>query len=169
MGRRRYYAPEDAAPWDRQTGEGARAWEQFQLYRDLGPSRSLRQVAETLGKSMSQISKISAQQQWTDRVQAWDREQDRLAQQAQIDAIREMRREHALLGKALRTKATNALRQFPTEEIKAADIARLAEVGTRMERIAHGDVGDVVEERTGESMPPVTFYMPDNQREDNEA
>ena len=42
------------------------------------------------------------------------------------------------------------------------------EVATKIERIARGDVGEVIEEREGEPMPTVTFYMPDNHRNDAE-
>ena len=44
----------------------------------------------------------------------------------------------------------------------------MVEVGSKLERIARGDVGEVVEEREGESLPPVTFYIPDNGRQDTE-
>ena len=168
MGRKSYLAPPDTEPWERQSREGPRAWEAFQCYRDLGPNRTLRQVTEALGKSMSTIQKVSMTHNWTARVDAWDREQDRQLRQAQAKAIQEMRVLHADTGNALLRKAVKALKDIPLEEIKAGDVARLVEVGAKLERISRGDVGDVIEQREGESLPVVTFYMPDNGRENTE-
>lgn len=41
----------DVKPWERQEGESAKAFEAFTIYAGLGADRSLRAVAQQLGKS----------------------------------------------------------------------------------------------------------------------
>ena len=54
-------------------------------------------------------------------------------------------------------------------QVKPGDISRMVDVASKLERISRGDVGEVVEERTGENATPsVTFYMPDNGRDTQE-
>ena len=169
MARHVFRAPQDAKPWERQTGEGPRAWEAFQVYRDMGSDRSLRAAAERLSRSRKTLETLSVDFRWQDRIAAWEAEQDRVSRKAQLDGLRRMRKIHADLGAALLAKAARGLTRIPDDELKAADISRMVEVGDKLERIARGDVGEVIEEREGEALPVVTFYMPDNQRDDTDA
>lgn len=157
-------------PWERQEGETSRAYEAFAVYRDMGPDRSINKTSQKLSKNRTTIAEWSARNDWVKRVAAWDAEQDRIVRQAQIDEIKKMRKRHADLAYAMLIKAANALKRMPEDEIKAMDIGRFVEVGSKLERLSRGDVGDVIEERMGEDSPPiVTFYMPDNHRQDKEG
>lgn len=159
-----------AQPWERQDGETAKAYEAFSEYRDMGADRSLAKVGQKLGKSKAQMEKWSKKYGWVARAEEWDREQDRILQKQQIEDIKKMRKRHADLGMALTLKAANALSRIPVDEIKAQDISRMVETGTKLERISRGDVGEVIEERQGESIAdPVQFYMPDNGRDQEEG
>ena len=42
-------------PWERQKGESDKAYEAFVTYWDMGTDRSIRAVAQKLGKSRTQI------------------------------------------------------------------------------------------------------------------
>lgn len=165
MARPRYYAPPGTPLWERQTGEGDKAWEAFVIYRDLGPDRSLRQVAKRLERSPGYLEELSRTKGWTERVAAWDAELDRQARKAQVAEITKMRKNHATLAVSMLTKAAKGLQLLPPEDLKAVDISRMVEVASKLERLARGDVGEVVEEREGETTPTVTFYMPDNSRD----
>lgn len=152
-------------PWERQTEETPKPFEAFCLYRDMGPERSLRKVAEKLEKSDTLIGRWSSQYNWVERVAAWDNEQDRIARIEQLKEIKKMRNRHAGIAKAMIVKAGQALKRIPDEEIKASDISRMIEVASKLERISRGDVGDVVEERNGgDAINPVQIYVPDNNR-----
>lgn len=156
-------------PWERQPKESLKAWEAFKIYRDMGADRSLAKVGERLGKSAALMEKWSATHAWVDRSRKWDAEKDRLDRKAQLDDIRKMRKRHADMANAMLIKAAAALKKIPIDEIKASDISRLVDTASKLERISRGDVGEVVEERDGgRSENPVTFYMPDNHR-DNTA
>lgn len=83
------------APWERRRDEGARAFEAFAYYRDLGPQRSLAKVRQNLGKTpayLRQIETWSSRHAWVERATRWDEEQDRLHREAQQTALDEMRR-----------------------------------------------------------------------------
>ena len=158
--------PEPALePWEQQVGESAKAFEAFAIYRDMGVERSLRKVAQRLNKSLTQIAEWSSNKNWVERVAAWDAEQDRIARQEQLKAIKAMRNRHAGMAKAMIVKAGRALQKIPEDELKASDISRMIEVAAKLERISRGDVGDVIEERNGgEAVSAVQIYVPDNNR-----
>lgn len=99
--------PDPSHPWERQPGETAKAWEAFRLYRELGPGRTLAEVARQSGKFDSQIARWSTANTWRDRIAALEahlerdwldqvqaertqaaRRQLRLAQGAQATGIR---------------------------------------------------------------------------------
>lgn len=160
-------------PWERQPKETPKPFEAFCIYRDMGVERSIRKVAAQVGKSDTLIGRWSKDNNWVERVTAWDDEQERIereiAQKEQAKAIREMRKKHADLASAMLIKAAKALSKIPDDEIKAGDMTRMVDVASKLERISRGDVGEVVEERDGgQATPAVTFYMPDNGRDKND-
>ena len=159
--------------WDRLERETTKQYEAFCEYRNMGPDRSLRAVAEKLGKSEQLMSRWSAKNQWVVRSAEWDDEQERtereIAQKEMAKEIRLMRKRQAETGKYMQVKAMRALSKLPDEEMKAGEISKLIDVGAKLERTARGDVGEVIEERDGgQATPAVTFYMPDNGRDKHE-
>lgn len=162
-------------PWERQEGENPKPYEAFCIYRDMktdDQERSLREVANRLKKSLTLIGRWSSKHSWVERVAAWDDEQERIereiAQKEQAKAIREMRKRQAQAGQALQLKATKALGKIPIDQMSAQDIVKMMVEGAKLERIGRGDVETVVEARQGEAaVSPITFYMPDNNRDSN--
>jgi hypothetical protein len=78
---------EDAA-WERQPGDSARSFEAFRIYANLPTSeRSLARAAEIVGKSHQQLLVWSSRDDWVFRTKAWDREQQRVADAARLEAI----------------------------------------------------------------------------------
>ena len=161
-------------PWERQQNETSKAYEAFCIYRDMGTQRSLSKVAEKQQKSGSLIGRWSRENEWVERAAKWDDEQERIereiAQREQAKEIREMRKRHADLAKAMLIKSAKALARIPDDEVKPGDVSRMVDVAAKLERISRGDVGEVIEERDGgAATPAVTFYMPDNGRDKKEA
>lgn len=62
----------DLHPWDRQPGEGSKAYEHFQTFLDMGSDRTLQKVADTASKSEQYIRKLSTTYGWQDRARRWD-------------------------------------------------------------------------------------------------
>lgn len=161
----------EAKPWERQDGETPKQFEAFVAYRDMGEERSLSAVAQQLNKSKQLLGRWSASNNWVDRCTAWDNEQDRLLRQEQIKDIKKMRKRHADTGTLMVAVAQKALQKMidpKTKELKdditANEIARLVEVGSKLERLSRGDTSEVIEERQGEAINAVQIYVPDNNR-----
>ena len=153
-------------PWEMQKYDTPKAWEAFQVYRDMGKNRSLVKVAEELHKSTTIIGRWSRKNNWGDRIAAFETEQDRIIRAELTKEIGAMRKRHADIASAMLVKAARALQRIPDDEIKAADISRMVETASKLERLSRGDTSEVVEERDGgTAMDPVQFYIPDNGRD----
>lgn len=159
-------------PWERQEGETPKQFEAFTVYRDLGEERSHVKVAEKLSKSVQLISRWSSANNWVKRVAAWDNEQDRLLRLEQIKDIKKMRKRHADTGTLMVAVAQKALQKMIDpktkelrEDITSNEIARLVEVGSKLERLSRGDTSEVIEQRQGEAVDAVQIYLPSNGRE----
>lgn len=152
-------------PWEMMEDERPKPFEAFCIYRDMGLDRTIAKVAKQLSKSYQLMSRWASQYNWGERVAAWDREQDRVARESQLSEIAKMRNRHAKLATDMLAKAAAALEKLPPDEVKASDVSRMVEVASKLERLARGDVGEVVEERDGgEAVDPVQIYIPDNRR-----
>lgn len=139
----------DLDPWERQPRETDVAFQAFVVYRDLPDRRSCAKAGKLLGKSSKLMEDWSAQHHWVDRVAAWDREQDRVARKATLDEIAQMHRRHANLAVTMLNRAAARLvgsddpispvTALDTSKLTATEVARLAEVGARLERQARGE------------------------------
>jgi len=142
------------AIYERQPGETSKAWEAWRTYRDFGISRSLAAVASEMGIDKRRIEEWSSKWRWVDRVVAWEIDQDRLDRMAREKARQEMIERHAALGAAGLAPVFRRLLGHGKEgdddwvapldpnEMDAGDVARHAEVFSRIERGAHGEPVD---------------------------
>jgi hypothetical protein len=89
--------------WERSADESEEAWEAFVLYRDMGVERSIRLVAQQLGKSEGLLQGWSSKHEWVRRAAYWDNEQDRVRREAQLEEIAEMSRRQATQAQAGQT------------------------------------------------------------------
>jgi hypothetical protein len=141
--------------WDKRPNESALAFRAFALYRDLGSKRSISQVARELGTEITHLKDWSSKHEWVARCDAYDAHIDRLDQQTREKERREMHQRHAAAGATLQGSALVRIVGRPAamdkdgrplEEVPPLDpndipieqIPRFAEVGMRMERLAHG-------------------------------
>lgn len=122
---------DERAPWDRRPGETSKAYAAFREYRDLGPRRTLRKLT---GVNANNARNWSGQWDWGARATAWDDELAREADADRIDALRSMQSTHARAARAVQAFALAALQQLDAGTVTAADVARLLDLGTRLER-----------------------------------
>jgi hypothetical protein len=168
---------DDRMPWDRQEGETAKAFEAFQIYRDIGPERSQRKVCQKLSKNTRTIADWSSKNNWVERCEKYDVYIDSETQKQKRKDILAMRERHAQTGMDLLAKAAKALQKIPDESIKASEIAKMIDVGVKIERLSRGESTENVDaktELTGKDGGPVevakvTFYIPDNGRDEKEG
>lgn len=121
--------------WDHQPNEPARGYAAFRLYRDTAPmQRNMAQLAESLNLSERRIRLWAQQWQWRERADAWDDACHQLEDRERLEAIREMHSVHRKAGRRVIEKALNALDQLDVNEINPSTIARLIEIGAKLER-----------------------------------
>ena len=165
----------EGSPWTRQPKESNKAYEAFSIYRDMGKERTLPKVAEACGKSVSLMNKWSQANDWVKRVTAWDDEIDRQAARehlADIAKARARQRKMAVNMQGAGMEFLKAIREACKQGDSPVlrDVVQLLKLGMEQERICMGDVGEVIEEREGPSVqPPVTFYIPDNGRDQKDG
>jgi hypothetical protein len=101
--------------WDRLPDETERAWAAFVLFRDAGGIRTLRAVARELHRGHgSCVDDWAKKYRWWERVAAYDRHLDQIAQREAAKARRDMVRRHA-------TMANNALDALSAPLIELAE------------------------------------------------
>jgi len=128
-----------ADPWERRDGEGDEAWQAFQMYRDMGLTRSTAKVGKELVKSRDLMLRWSAHWDWVARVQAWDVEQDRVWVLEQKAARRAMARRHVSIAGQFQAAVVERLKTFDSRTMKARDLALLMDTAAKLERAALGE------------------------------
>lgn len=151
--------------WERQDYENARNYQIFAVYRDMGITRSLSKVAKALQKPpryLGQLTNLSAQYKWVERVEAYDAYLDEERRKANLEGIRKMNEENILLAQMMRKLPTVKLKALMTKlkaavesddpalieeaakEIPTYLVPQLAEAAYNLERRARG-VNDKME------------------------
>lgn len=125
-------------PWERQEGEGPEAFEAFSVYRDMGPTRSIRAACRHIGKARSLLGEWSVKWSWAIRATAYDVDVAKRSALEQKDAAEKARKKHATIGSLLQQKALQALQDLDAGRLKPSDLIRMMELGVRMERDALG-------------------------------
>lgn len=117
-------------PWDRRDGETDRAYHAFRQFRDMGPLRDLGSVA---GSHVT-VGRWSARWDWSARATAWDDALHMADDARRLEAIRTMHDNHQRAGRAALGKALAALQRMEPEDIPPYAVAKLLELGARLER-----------------------------------
>lgn len=150
--------------WERQPNESAQAFEAFATYRDMGVNRSIRKAAQHLNKAVTTLAEWSTKHEWVKRAAAWDAEQDRIARNEMMAEMAATRKRQRKQAQRMQEKGMELLESISLGDAKLSEIVSLLKNGMEQERIAIGDVGEVIEERSGEAASPVQIYVPDNGR-----
>lgn len=127
--------PKTDKPWERQKGEGEKAYEAFLVYRDMGPERSTRAVAQKLGKSVSLIQRWSRDKDWQERVRAYENDLDRAARKKALADRKAMTDRHISIAMQLQKKALEALAGLSAEDMTPKDIKEYIKMATDLERL----------------------------------
>ena len=151
--------------WERQPKESAPAFEAFAMYRDMGVNRSIRKAAQNLNKAVTTLAEWSSKHEWVKRAAAWDAEQDRIARNEMLAEMASTRKRQRKQAQQMQEKGMELLESISIGDAKLSEVVSLLKAGMEQERIAIGDVGEVIEERNGgDAVSPVQIYVPDNGR-----
>lgn len=131
-------------PWDRQPGESNRQFSRFDTFKDLGRVRTLTQAAEILHAIGDKISYRTLRQyayeyRWTERAEAFDRDQDRLERVRIMQLRREMYARHRTMAGGLTAKAVQRLKGLKPEDLTPLDVVRFFRMAADLERAALGE------------------------------
>lgn len=130
--------------WERQTGEPGRAFSAFVIFRDLGPKRTLTELAkhpDAPTRTTRTLAGWSAMWHWNDRARAYDNALDRRRVEAQAEEIEAMARRHIALGMKFQGVADEYLDEMTEEQkekLTPTSAARFAEIGVALERQGRG-------------------------------
>ena len=129
--------------WDRMYHESAREYEAFVIYRDMGADRTQKETSQIANLHSKTISDYNRTNQWAARVRAYDEWVEKKERKITERARKEMVERQARLGARMTTIAEASLDsssgavQIRPETV--ADVVRLAEAGTKIERLARGE------------------------------
>jgi hypothetical protein len=136
----------ETAPWLKQPGESARAYDAFCRFRDLRADRSLTAVGRILKCSTQNVARCAARWRWKERCLAYDRHLDRIHCEELIAERRAMKRRQAHAALDLQEFSMKQLNEWQRRikdglplDLSVTQIARLIEVGTRLERLGRGE------------------------------
>lgn len=134
----------DSQPWERRDGEGIKAYEAFSLYLQMGSDRSLRKVAQQLGKSKTLIDRWSSTHSWVERVGAYEEHLQEEAYKTARKKSRKMADRHISMALQMQELALKKLKEYGTEEgLKEIDpktLIALIREATKLERDNREDV-----------------------------
>ena len=109
-------------PWERQPGETEKAYEAFLVYKNLGPGRSIKKVSDRLQKTYALIYRWNMRNGWKARVEAFDRENERVEQERIQKERAEMIKRHIKIGLAAQGKALKALDRMDPESLTPGNV-----------------------------------------------
>ena len=143
--------------WDPQTGEPGTSFAGFVMYRELLPAhRSLRRVAEKLGRSLSLVERYSSRWNWQRRTTAWDAEVARRRGDQAHEFEADWVERHVDAGKRLQALGLAGLSQaFERDSeggravlrnLRPAEFLRIFQVGSAVEVTALTHAAGTVEE-----------------------
>jgi hypothetical protein len=132
-------------PYERIEGETKKAFEAFTMYRDLGITRSLREVAQKLNKSLALIGRWSSKYNWVERSQTYDDEMDKKAILENEKKRREMVKRHANASSMFQAKVIERLNTLKPEELSPNDLIKWFTEAVKIERISRGESTDISE------------------------
>lgn len=135
----------ERTPWDRLPTETTRAYASFREFRDLGPKRS---QAQMTGAGPKAVRTWARKHAWQARATAWDDESARVEDLDRLDALRTMHGQHARAARILQSFALAALQGLDSATVSAADVARLFELGAKLERLTLSQSVEELQGRT---------------------
>lgn len=142
--------------WDRMPGESIQSYTYFCAYRDMiySPAtnpddipkldlihgkRSIRKIAEKLGKSRQTIGNLSSRFNWVIRCDAYDLYMLRRQRDRKEAKILKMQENHAAIAEQMQKRAMRRLLSLTDDDIDVGDMIRMIDIGVKIERLSRGE------------------------------
>ena len=158
--------------WDRQPGESSKAYAHFCLYRDMGLTRSIRQMPKVSGCTsvVRQLNRWSSRWRWVERCESYDDHlqlQDRLRKEKERKDMLTRHGKIAVLGQNLVVKGIEKLLadvEQGKRDLSASDASRLLDVAVKIERLSRGEPTEI-SELGGSDNHPIKVSVEDRARQ----
>ncbi len=141
-------------PWDRLPNETPAPWAAFEIYRELGPTRTLTAAAKISGHARGTFSRHCSVYNWRARVRAWDEHVAATYDEEILDVARVKAREQLALWDDLSSiaaaEASRRVELLDTDEVEDVDLRELillAEKVTSYQRLIVGEATERSEAR----------------------
>lgn len=127
-------------PWERMPGETSKQFEAFSIFRDIGPSRSISEVANLWSESgaTSRLREWARKNKWHQRVIDYDEHMDRIIVVSHEEEIKKMVVRHAREAKLFQSKVHERLEKIDPDELKPHELIKWYETAVRIERLSLG-------------------------------
>lgn len=129
-------------------GETAKAYQAFEVYRDMGPDRSLAKASQRLGKNTTTITQWATANGWVERVRAFDEAAAAKASERALESAVTVRARQAANAKAIQERAMLKLEMISADDMSTTEAIRAWQVGAENERKALG-IPDTIDHTTG--------------------
>lgn len=136
-----------------QPGETAKAFQAFEVYRDLGPDRSLVRLSQAHGKSIATVTEWSTRHDWQARVRAFDEFVAARAADKAVESAASIRARQAKHAQAMQLRAMQKFAASGPEDMSVAEATRAFQVGAEVERKVMGIDEKVIVLRRDEVEP----------------
>ncbi len=139
-------------PWERQPAESEKAYSAFRYYRDMpAKDRSIRNGVKAYYGSdsvakVNQWMRWSGQFGWQDRVRAWEEEQDRVAREAKLQAIKDMNERHLQAARAMFGKAMKRFAEMEQSHMGPRVTLDYLVEAIKLERLVRGEPESIVQQ-----------------------
>jgi hypothetical protein len=139
---------DDRKPWERQRREPIAAFSKFNVFREMGPERTLAELARRLGKHPKTMEQQSRRYRWRERAELHDQHLAALSRKAEEKAVQDARARHVQIARLMQGIAGKRLealfervRKDPEAagDISAGEVRLLADMGIRLERLLLGE------------------------------
>jgi len=136
-------------PWERLPDEPNRWYDRFDLYRSLGPTRSILAAFRTYyiqkkqnpsDHSRSEWYGIAKTWKWKERAEAYDEQQRKYFHEHEAELQKESRRRRIEALELFLDKCIEALRALPAEKASYASLAQSMKTIARELRAEHGEI-----------------------------
>ena len=141
----------DRRPWDKLENETAAAFKAFKAFLDMPAPREITALTQQLGYAKATRARVStwaSRWMWYDRAQAYDAHKSRLDEQAEYEAVRDMKRRHIEVAMAAQVKAATALSRLNPADMRAADIINYLTEAVKLERLSRGEATAIEQHNT---------------------
>lgn len=164
----------DRAPWKILENETPRAFAAFNVYKKLGPTRSLAKTVPSFygeefkgsAAKVRQLAKWSSpgKYSWVERATLWDEEQDGLDTIARKEAVKEMGKRHASQALLLQQKSLSKIQEIDPADLTPKDALEYLKVATDLERKSRGAPDQIIDHSVAVKDGNVVVYLPENNR-----